>query len=112
MKTEPLAERPSRKERRHEQRRKYDGKIEIEWGSATLPGVVRDIGPRGMFIELTPPLWLGARFFARLALHPPVRLDCTVSRIEPGSGIAVMFTISEESGKAQFSALLAALPAK
>src|SRR5882762_3745985 len=64
MDMQPLAKSPIQPERRYTQRRKYFGKIEIEWGSATLIGTVRDIGPQGMFIELSPPLWLGATFFA------------------------------------------------
>lgn len=112
MTTTPLAEMPSKTERRHAQRRKFSGKIEIEWGSAILEGIVRDIGPSGLFIELTPPLWLGARFVGRLALQPVLLLDCTVMRVEPEKGIAVSFSIPEESGKKQLEDLLAALPTK
>ena len=65
MTTTPMAEKPSNLERRHSQRRKFIAKIEIEWGAAVLAGTVRDIGPRGMFIELMPPLWMGAAFVAR-----------------------------------------------
>jgi len=53
---------PSETERREFNRRKLVGAIEIEWGSSTLTGLVRDIGPHGMFVELTPPLWVGATF--------------------------------------------------
>jgi hypothetical protein len=63
-----------------------------------------------MFVELTPPLWVGATFFAHLAVDPPLRLNCTVRRVEPGTGIAVTFEMPEESGKAQLEALLAQLP--
>ena len=110
MKTDPLAEMPSKAERRHTQRRKFSGKIEIEWGSAVLAGTVRDIGPQGLFIELTPPLWMGAAFVARLAVDPVLLLNCTVTRVEPGKGIGVVFSLPDESGKAQFEALMAALP--
>jgi hypothetical protein len=112
MATGPLAEKSNIQERRHEQRRKFSVKIEIEWGSAILTGTVRDIGPRGLFIELTPPLWIGASFLARLAVHPVLLLNCTVSRIEPAKGFAVTFSLPEESGRAQFEALLAALSPK
>ena len=83
--------------------------IEIEWGSAVLKGTVRDIGPRGLFVELTPPLWVGAEFRARLNLNPVLSLNCTVARVEPGAGIGVIFEIPEESGKAQLEALLMSL---
>jgi len=110
MDTPSLVDTPDHAERRHEQRRKYIGKIEIEWGSATLIGTVRDIGPQGLFIDLTPELWLGATFFARLVVQPVLLLDCKVKRVEPGRGIGVTFAIPEENGKAQLEALLAALP--
>ena len=97
-------------ERRKSQRRKFRGKIEIEWGSATLTGTVRDIAVNGLFIEIVPPLWLGARFLASILINPALRLDCVVRRAEPGLGVAVTFDVVEESGKAQLEALLASLP--
>lgn len=97
-------------ERRQFHRKSYRGKLEIEWGSATLVGTVQDIGPQGLFVELTPPLWVGATFRARLILNPVLLLNCTVRRVEPGRGIAVTFDPAEDSGKAQLSSLLAALP--
>lgn len=109
MKTTPMAEGLSNTERRHSLRRKFSAKIEIEWGSAILVGIVRDIGPSGLFIELMPPLWMGATFAARLAVDPVLPLNCTVSRVEPGKGMGVTFSLPDESGKAQFEALLAAL---
>jgi hypothetical protein len=60
---------------------------------------------------MTHPLWVGAAFRARLILNPVLLLDCTVGRVEPGMGVAVVFEISEESGKAQMEALLVSLPA-
>jgi len=110
MTTTPMAEKPSNLERRHSQRRKFSAKIEIEWGAAILAGTVRDIGPRGLFIELMPPLWMGATFLARLGVEPVLPLNCTVSRVEPGMGMGVTFSPLDESGKAQFEALLATLP--
>jgi hypothetical protein len=98
-------------ERRHFLRRKFRGKLEMEWGSIVLSGDVRDIGPRGLFVELTPPLWIGASFRARLLLNPILLLDCTVARVEPGKGIGVVFEVAEENGKAQLESLLASLPA-
>lgn len=112
MKTTPLSEKPSKTERRHAQRRKFTVKIEIEWGSSVLTGSVQDIGPAGLFIELTPPLWLGATFVGRLAVQPALLMDCTVTRVEPEKGMAVRFSLREESGKKQLDALLADLPRK
>jgi hypothetical protein len=109
MTTQPLKGATTKPERRHWQRRKFHGNLEIEWGSAVLKGTVRDIGPRGLFVELTPPLWVGAAFRARLILNPVLLLDCTVSRVEPGTGIGVAFEFPEESGKAQIEALLVSL---
>ncbi len=80
-------------ERREFHRRKFQGTLEIEWGSATLTGTVQDIGPQGLFIELAPPLWVGATFRSRLKLNPVLLLNCTVRRVEPGRGIAVTFEL-------------------
>ncbi|MCU1342596.1 MAG: hypothetical protein JWN92_2019 [Candidatus Acidoferrum typicum] len=110
MTTEPPVDAPGQTERRQYNRRRLVGTIEIEWGSSTLTGLVRDIGPQGLFVELTPPLWVGATFFARLVVDPPLQLNCTVRRVEPGTGIAVTFELAEESGKAQLEKLLAQLP--
>ena len=110
MTPEPPVDPPPQTERRQFNRRKLMETIEIEWGSSTLTALVRDIGPQGLFVELTPPLWVGATFFARLAVDPPLRLNCTVRRVEPGAGIAVTFELPEESGKAQIESLLAQLP--
>jgi hypothetical protein len=109
MTTQPLEKVAVKTERRHFQRRKFRGKMEMEWGSTILSGDVRDIGPGGLFVELTPPLWVGAAFRARLMLKPVLSLDCTVVRVEPGTGMAVVFEVAEESGKAQLEALLASL---
>ena len=110
MTPELPADAPSETERREFNRRKLVGAIEIEWGSSTLTGLVRDIGPQGLFVELTPPLWVGATFLARLVLDPPLQLNCVVRRVEPGTGIAVTFELPEEGGKGQLERLLASLP--
>jgi hypothetical protein len=101
---------PTGAERREFHRRKLQEVLEIEWGSSKLTGMVRDIGPQGLFVELTPPLWMGARFSARLMLNPALQLHCTVRRVEPGKGNAVTFDLPEESGQAQLKNLLATLP--
>lgn len=99
-----------RDDRREFNRKKLQAELGIEWGSGTLTAAVRDIGPHGLFIELAPPLWVGAKFHGRLMVNPVVRLDCTVRRVEPGGGIAVSFEFEEENGRAQLAALLNALP--
>jgi hypothetical protein len=110
MDSNPIADAMNDDEHRHFHRRKFRGKLEIEWGSATLTGTVRDIGPRGLFVELDPPLWVGAAFRARLMITPVLQLDCIVRRVEPGGGIAIAFDMPDEGGKAQLDALLATLP--
>ncbi len=109
MTTHPLVNASISPDRRHFLRRKFHGKLEMEWGSAILIGDVQDIGPRGLFVELASPLWIGASFRARLILDPAVLLNCTVTRVEPGLGIGLVFEIPEERGKAQIEALLASL---
>jgi hypothetical protein len=110
MTSEPQVDASVRADRRIFNRRKFQGTLEIEWGSATLKALVRDLGPQGLFVELVPPLWVGATFSARLDLDPPLQMICTVCRVEPGTGFAVAFNLPEESGKAQLEELLAALP--
>jgi hypothetical protein len=110
MTSEPQVDASVRAERRLFNRRKFQGTIEIEWGSAILKAAVRDVGPHGLFVELLPPLWVGATFSARLALDPPLQMNCTVCRVEPGTGFAITFDLPEESGKGQLEGLLAALP--
>ena len=109
MNNQPLAEVADKIERRHFLRRKFRGKLEMEWGATVLTGIVRDIGPRGLFVELSPPLWVGAAFRARLIVSPVLLLNCTVARVEPGTGIAIVFELAEESGKAQLESLLLGL---
>jgi hypothetical protein len=97
-------------ERREFYRRKLREVLEIEWGASTLTGMVRDIGPQGLFVELQPPLWVGATFSARLMLNPILPLNCTVRRVEPNRGNAITFDIQDESGKEQLKILLTTLP--
>jgi hypothetical protein len=110
MNTEAVAGGFSGSERRQFQRKRLRANLEIEWGSATLNGMVRDIGPQGLFVEIKPPLWVGAAFLARLIVNPVMVLNCTVRRVEPGKGIAVSFEVLEENVKAQLVSLLEALP--
>jgi PilZ domain-containing protein len=110
MSAQPPNEVIAKPERRQFYRKKFHGTLEVEWGSAVLNGTVRDIGPRGLFVEIRPPLWLGATFRARLLLEPALVLDCRVVRIEPENGNATVFEIPEEDGKARYEALLKSLP--
>src|ERR1700687_11601 len=101
MTTEPPDDAPAGPERREFNRRRLIGTLEIEWGSSTLTALVRDIGPHGLFVELTPPLWVGATFVARLLKDPPLALNCQGRRVEPGRVIAAAFERPEDSGKAK-----------
>jgi hypothetical protein len=110
MTTQPSDPAVTTQERRHAQRRKYRGNIEIDWGSNVLEANVRDIGPGGLFAELMPPLWVGATFNARLLVDPVLLLQCTVARVDPAQGIAVIFRVTEDRGKVQLESLLQSLP--
>lgn len=101
-----------RNERRHSPRYFFNADLELEWGSTTLRGRLADISVNGMFIEISDPLWIGAGFAARLALEQPVRLDCSVRRVEPGRGMGVTFAIPEPESKARVQSLLGTLADK
>jgi hypothetical protein len=85
--------------------------IAIEWGAAVLQGAVKEISAAGMFVELEAPLWIGARFAARLGLDQPVDVDCVVCRVEPRRGMALTFEAAQESGRAAVTSLLERLAA-
>jgi PilZ domain-containing protein len=87
---------PRRTDRRWAPRYDFHANLDIEWGSAVLRANTRDISASGMFIESPDPLWVGAGFTASLRLEPPVRLVCSVKRIEPGRGMGVAITLPEE----------------
>jgi len=110
MNTQAVAGEFSGSERRQFHRKRFRANLEIEWGSAKLNGMVRDIGPQGMFVEINPPLWVGAEFLARLIVNPVMDLKCTVRRVEPGKGIALSFEVPDETVKVQLESLLEALP--
>jgi len=103
-------EHPSRRlERRWAPRYSFRAELEIEWGSALLRGKTRDISANGMFIESADTLWVGAGFTAHLALDNPLQMDCSVKRIEPGRGMAVAVTVSEEQQLQRYHDLIASL---
>ena len=110
MEDQPSIKQTARPERREFHRKRFQGKMEMEWGSSILSGTLRDISPGGLFVEVTPPLWLGATFRARLLLDQDLWLDCRVVRIEPKNGNAAVFEIPEEGGKERLQELLKSLP--
>jgi hypothetical protein len=85
--------------------------LEMEWGSAILRGRIRDISSSGMFIELPDPLWVGAEFAARIAVEEkePLRLDCSVKRVEPEHGMGVTVVPPEEESRKRFHRFLSEL---
>jgi hypothetical protein len=98
-----------RSDRRWAPRYSFRANLEIEWGSAVLRASTRDISSNGMFIESADPLWIGAGFTAHLVLDRRVRVDCSVKRIEPGLGMGVAVTLSEEQHEQRYQDLLASL---
>ena len=98
-----------RSDRRWARRYSFRANLEIEWGSAVLRASTRDISSNGMFIESVDPLWIGAGFTAHLVLDRPVKVDCSVKRIEPGRGMGVSVTLSEGQHEQRYQDLLASL---
>jgi hypothetical protein len=94
--------------RRRAPRYAVDLPIEIEWGSAMMPGRVRDLSLYGMHIELPDALWVGAQFSARLLLEQPVVVDCTVRRAQPGA-MGISFTPADDDARARMEALISGL---
>jgi hypothetical protein len=97
-------------ERRLARRAFFDAPLEIEWGSSTLSARVSQISATGMFIEIEQPLWVGARFEARLGIQPPLVLQCVVKRVVPGQGMGVAFDGIEAKNGVRIEALVASLP--
>lgn len=101
---------PARRlERRWAPRYSFRADLEIEWGSAVLRASTRDISSNGMFIEAIDPLWIGAGFTARLNLARPLLIDCSVKRIEPGRGMGVSVSLSENESQKLYQDLLSSL---
>lgn len=98
-----------RSDRRWAPRYSFRANLEIEWGSAILRASTRDVSSNGMFIESSDPLWIGAGFTAHLVLDRPVKVDCSVKRIEPGRGMGVAVTLSEVQHEQRYQDLLASL---
>jgi len=96
-------------ERRRAPRFRYQASLEIEWGSARLRARTRDISEGGMFIEADDVLWVGAGFRARMALESAFWMDCSVKRVEPGSGMGVTIVLREDQSQRYYRDLLAKL---
>ena len=107
METHPDA--PRATERRLARRIDFDAPVEIECGSSTLPARVSQISASGMFIHIDQPLWVGARFEARLGVQPPLLLQCVVRRVAPGQGMGVSFEVAESKGMERLEALVESL---
>jgi hypothetical protein len=92
-----IADSSSRRlERRWAPRYDFRAILDIEWGSAVLRASTRDISSNGMFIESVDPLWVGAGFTANILLERPVKVVCSVKRVEPGRGMGVSVSFPEE----------------
>jgi hypothetical protein len=98
-----------RLERRWAPRYAFRAGLEIEWGSAILRASTRDVSANGMFIESPDTLWVGAGFTAHLGLDDPVKVNCSVKRIEPGLGMGVAVTHSESQYEKRYHDLLSSL---
>lgn len=98
-----------RSDRRWAPRYSFRANLEIEWGSALLRASTRDISSNGMFIESADPLWIGAGFTAHIVLDKPVKVDCSVKRIEPGLGMGVAVTLAEGQHEQRYQDLLDSL---
>ena len=85
-----------RTDRRWAPRFDFRVSLDIEWGSAVLRASTRDISSSGIFIESADPLWVGAGFTASLLLEHPVKIVCSVKRVEPGRGMGVAVSLPDE----------------
>lgn len=100
-----------RLERRRAPRFRYQAPVEIEWGSARLRARTRDVSAGGMFIESEDVLWVGAGFRARLSTESPLWMECSVKRVEPGTGMGVTIQLQEDHSQQHYADLLAKLAA-
>jgi hypothetical protein len=62
-----------------------------------------------MFIEAADTLWIGAGFTARLNVNPPLKVDCSVKRVEPGRGMGVSMAVAEADHQKYYQDLLVSL---
>jgi hypothetical protein len=80
--------------------------VDIEWGSETLQAKTGDVSLCGMFVQTDDPLWLHARFAARIRTADPIPVDCIVRRVVPGRGMGVEFESLAEPVRAQLEKLI------
>jgi hypothetical protein len=93
-------------ERRRHRRFAFSAPVEIEWGSETLRASVADLSLGGMFVQTSDPLWLHARFAARIQAEEGILVNCIVRRVVPGMGMGVEFEALAEPARARVEKLL------
>jgi hypothetical protein len=93
-------------ERRRSPRFPCNLQLAIEWGSTLIEGAVRQISAEGMFVEVSGPLWVGARFAAQLTTDEAVAVDCVVRRVEPRRGMGLTYAPSQTTGRAVIASLI------
>jgi len=103
--------RVSGSDHRRSPRYNYQTSLEIEWGSARLKARTRNISASGMFLEAEDVLWVGAGFRARMTGDGPLWMDCSVKRVEPGTGMGVTIELREGQSQRHYQDLLAKLAA-
>ena len=93
-------------ERRKTPRYGFQADVEIEWGSDHPRAMITDLGLGGMFIATEEPLWVGAKFSARLLLQEPLQVNCAVRRVVPSRGMGVAFEDLAAESKARLETLV------
>lgn len=86
--------------------------MEIEWGGGILHAQATDISLGGMFLKTADPLWVNARFSARVMLEKPLVVDCVVRRVVPATGMGVQFERLSPETHSQLESFLESLPAE
>jgi hypothetical protein len=90
-------------------RAEYEAILEMWWGSSTIYARVKNVSVTGLFLEISPPLWIGATFLAKMILQPPIQMICTVSRVVPNRGMGVQVTCTTTDDDKRFSKVLNSL---
>jgi hypothetical protein len=83
--------------------------MQIFWGEAVLDGRVVDISAEGMFVKTEKPLWIGARYAARIEVPDEVKMDCVVRRVEPFRGMAINYSVPDPAHRGALTATLTVL---
>ena len=87
-------------------RYEFSSQLQFEWGSTTVEAPVTSVSANGLFIKISDPLWIGATFSASLMVDPPLQMYCTVSRVDPGRGMAVMIAFATREQDSRFTHLV------